>query len=430
MTVSGATARSIFDLTAVQLLEAHADAIVIVDPTGTIVLVNERAVTLFGYPREELVGEPVEMLVPSSLRDRHRGHRASFSADPYSRPMGAGHALLGRRKDGTEFPCEVSLSRLTTDAGLLITSTIVDITPRKRAEAALREAEERFRLAFEQAPIGMALVALHGRLQRVNRALCLLTGYGEDALLERSIDDLAHPEDIDADLEHMRDLLVGAINSYRVEKRLLTAAGHTVWTLLSVSVVRDAEGGPLHFIAQLEDVSERKLMEGRLRRLADYDSLTGVRNRRQFEHDLGCQLESCRRYGEQAALLMIDLDQFKQINDTFGHKVGDDLLRAVATAVRRRLRATDKLARLGGDEFAVLLPHIGGARAASVAADLERCVAAATVNAGGISVSVGASIGIAQLDQKVGSTDAIVAVADEAMYARKRARACVPRLVG
>ena len=428
--MSSAIPRTVIDLTAAQLLEAHADAIVIVDIAGEIVAVNSRAEELFAYPRAELVGQRVELLVPSARRDAHRGHRKSYSTGPHSRPMGVGLDLYGRRRDGTEFPCEVSLSRLVTEAGTLITSTIIDVTPRKRAEAALREAEEHFRLAFEHAPIGMALVALDGSFMRVNRALCEITGFSGSELLARSLDELAHPDDVDVDLDQIHDLLAGRVNSYRVEKRQVNAAGQTVWTLLSVSIVNDGDARPLHFIVQLEDISERKLIEDRLRRLADYDSLTGVRNRRQFEQDLSAQIESCRRYGEQAALLMIDLDQFKQINDTHGHRIGDDLLKAIATAVRRRLRATDTVARLGGDEFAVLLAHTSGARAVSVAADLERCMAAVTVHADGASVSVEASIGIAQLDQEVSSKDAIMAAADDAMYARKRSRDRTHRLVG
>ena len=122
--------------------------------------------------------------------------------------------------------------------------------------------------------------------------------------------------------------------------------------------MRDRDGAPLHYIAQLQDISERKRLEEHLRHLADHDPLTGLRNRRLFEHDLRLQVARSRRYGEQAALMVIDLDDFKRVNDRHGHKVGDDTLKAVARALTRRLRETDLVARLGGDEFAVLLPHI------------------------------------------------------------------------
>jgi diguanylate cyclase (GGDEF)-like protein/PAS domain S-box-containing protein len=406
-----------------RLLETQAEAIVIVDGDGAIVIVNERAESMFGYSRDELLGQRVEMLIPEQERERHTAQRRDYSARPHTRPMGIGMDLAARRKDGTEFPVEVSLSALETERGPLITSRISDITARKDAEAALQEAEERFRLAFEHAPIGMAIVSLDGSFTRVNHALAEISGYEEDALLGLRLDDLAHPDDRARDAVKNDQLLAGTIRSYRTEKRHLSASGETVWTNVSVSLVRDARSRPLHYVVQIEDISSRKLMEERLRRLADFDSLTGVRNRRQFERDLFRQVGNCRRYGEEAALLMLDLDDFKQINDTYGHRVGDDVLKAVAAAIRNRLRATDIVARLGGDEFAVLLPHVSAGKAAAVAADLRRCISAVTVQAGGDSLRPSASIGVAQIDDRTQSKDAVLSRADDAMYAEKRARA-------
>ena len=126
-----------------------------------------------------------------------------------------------------------------------------------------------------------------------------------------------------------------------MEKRYFTAQGHLIWVGLAVSLVRDEAGRPVHFISQITDISERKRMETKLRRLADHDSLTGLWNRRRFEDELQRQVGRCQRYGERAALLLTDLDGFKDVNDTFGHKAGDDLLKVVATGLRARLRHTD-----------------------------------------------------------------------------------------
>jgi len=404
------------------LLESQAEAIVIVNVRGEIVIVNAQAETMFGYAREELLGQLVEMLVPDQVRARHTGLRDAYSVNPRTRPMGTGVELSARRKDGSEFPVEVSLSTLATAGGTLITSRISDISSRKLAEASLQQAEEQFRLAFEYAPIGMALVALDGSLQRVNRALCLITGYPEDEMLGRSMHDFTDPDDRSADAEKLQQLIAGTIQSVRTETRHIHASGHSVWTTLSVSVVRDSRGDPLHLIAQLEDISGRKLLEDRLRRLADYDSLTGVRNRRQFEQDLFVQIASCRRFGEQAAMMMIDLDGFKAINDTFGHRAGDDMLKAVATAIRTRLRCTDVVARLGGDEFAVLLPRTNPSTARAVAEDLKRCIDAVALTVSGTTIHPSASIGVADIDRASARKETILHEADRAMYARKRAR--------
>ncbi len=132
---------------------------------------------------------------------------------------------------------------------------------------------------------------------------------------------------------------------------------------LAVSLVRDGAGEPLHFVAQIQDISERKSLEQRLRHLADTDPLTGLWNRRSFEAELAQQARRCERYGEQAALLVLDLDGFKATNDAEGHQAGDRALRRAAGAMRAALRTSDMLARIGGDEFAALLLHVSPAAA-------------------------------------------------------------------
>jgi PAS domain S-box-containing protein len=209
-----------------ELLEAQAEAIVIINGAGEIVIVKARAeeMFVFGYTREELLGQSVELLIPEAARGRHSGHREGYAANPHTRPMGRGLDLRARHRDGSEFPAEVSLSTLTTEQGTLITSRISDITARKRAEAALLEAEERFRLAFECAPIGMALVALDGRFIRVNRAMSAITGYSREQLMESRLHDLTHPDDLDADVEKLEDLVADRIRSFRSEKRRVAPA--------------------------------------------------------------------------------------------------------------------------------------------------------------------------------------------------------------
>jgi diguanylate cyclase (GGDEF)-like protein/PAS domain S-box-containing protein len=285
--------------------------------------------------------------------------------------------------------------------------------------------QERFEEVFQRAPIGTGLLDQEGRWVLVNQALCDITGYTSEELIRKRFHDIAHPEDADNDAGRRRQLLDGEISTYQAEKRYFNAAGETMSALLSISLVRDHEDRPLHFIVQVQDVSERKHLEEHLRHLADHDPLTGLRNRRLFEHDLKLQIGRCQRYDEQAALVAVDLDGFKQVNDLHGHRAGDEALKAVARMLTRRLRATDLVARLGGDEFAVLLPHMDPEGAEIVTNDLMHVIAACTVDTGDTVVHLAASAGFVMLHRLTVDDESALDEADRAMYAVKRARADV-----
>ena len=234
-----------------------------------------------------------------------------------------------------------------------------------------REAEELFRLAFDHAPIGMALVAPEGHFLRVNGTLCEMLGYSEIDLLSVTFQDITHVDDLHADLEYVRAMLAGEIRSYDMEKRYIRADGSQIWTLLSVSLVRDDAGRPRYFISQIQDIDERKRVQGELEHLANHDPLTGALNRRAWDRELARAIVQAERFDRPFAIALIDLDEFKQLNDTHGHDAGDRALKAATRAWQSQLRGVDLLARVGGDEFAVLLADCDRERVDAVLARLK-----------------------------------------------------------
>ncbi|MDQ3161419.1 MAG: EAL domain-containing protein, partial [Actinomycetota bacterium] len=303
------------------------------------------------------------------------------------------------------------------------TALVTDIGKREQVERELRSAQTRFQRAFSEAPIGMALVDLDGGWRQVNRALCTMLRYSESELLTLTREQLTHPDDLAADLAQVERLVSGELDHSTLEKRYIDRRGDVVWTLLSRSLVRDDAGHPLHFIAQIQDISERRQFEAKLSHLADHDPLSGLFNRRRFEHELARQVAYTERYGTAATLLMLDLDNFKYVNDTLGHATGDELLVRVSSAMVERLRETDIIARLGGDEFAIILPETDAAAGELVAVNLiETIKHDGVVLHEGRAIQVTASIGIASFEKGVALTPAeLMMHADVAMYDAKEA---------
>jgi diguanylate cyclase (GGDEF)-like protein len=191
--------------------------------------------------------------------------------------------------------------------------------------------------------------------------------------------------------------------------------------MLSVSLVRGMDDEPLYFISQVENINERKRVERELTRLAEHDSLTGLLNRRRFQQELERERKRARRSHGRAAILYIDVDHFKRVNDTFGHKAGDDVLQHIARRLVLRLRDTDLIARLGGDEFAVLLLHLSSIEdARRIADEIRTAVRSEPVPVADTLVPVTISIGIATLGEGEGADDQVLIAADNAMFEAKR----------
>ena len=384
---------------------------------GRFLRVNRALCLMLGRPADELLGSTSAPFThPEDLR-------ATENAYTHLRDAGTTLAVEKRylRPDGEVVWASTHGQTVKSpdDEACYIVSHFLDVTAVKLAEQRHREASTLFETAFADAPIGMALSAPQGRLIKVNRTLCELTGYTESQMFRLTFRDITHPEDVDADLEHVKRLLCGEGDRYSLEARYFTAQGEEIWVNRSVSIVRDESGKPLHFISHVEPISERKELQAGLRRLAEHDPLTGLWNRRRFEEELARETARCRRYAGQAAVLMIDLDGFKSVNDTHGHQAGDELLKLVASGIRAALRESDAIARIGGDEFAAILPNIAPAAVTHVTGKLHQVIRASRITVNGTTTGVSASIGSQTLDENTADPQAALAQADTAMYQTK-----------
>jgi len=297
---------------------------------------------------------------------------------------------------------------------------LLNLASRRQLEreiSARRHSEQRFRAIFDASASAIAFCSLSARIQMVNAAFADLLGRPAADLVGRHFNQLSHADDRGREAALLREMQTGRRQHYRMEKRYVHAAGHPVWVDLSVSVIRDAAGYPLHLVAVANEIGERKRTEEELERRANFDRLTGAVNRLPFEQLLEREQDRVDRYGSPASLIMLDIDHFKEINDRFGHPVGDRVLETMADILRGRLRETDTMARWGGEEFLLLLPETGAEDAWRVAEALRRAVAEHPFpDVGQVTIS----LGVAGLVREESGHD-LLRRADAALYRAKAA---------
>lgn len=380
---------------------------------GKCEYVNRRWCELTGLTPEQALGDGwIKALHPDDVGHVVEGWRAAAEAGADS--VGEYRFL---RPDGSVSWIEGYATALRGDDESIVgwVGTCLDMTARREAEAAVVAAAERFRAAFDNAPIGMGLATSDGRWLEVNPALSRLLGYTEEELLTINLADLTVPGDA--------TVRIGGPGSTRSETRYLRADGTILWVAVHTTLVEGAGDEPRYYVVQIEDISNRKETEHELRRLADHDPLTGLLNRRGFMEGLRRELRRMERNGEYGALLLLDLDNFKVVNDSAGHPAGDQVLRTTADVLRRRLRVTDVIGRLGGDEFAALVLNVTPRQAHEIADETAEAVRAQTVTAGDVRLEVSASIGVVAIDEaSEESEDDLLAAVDRAMYRAKSRR--------
>jgi diguanylate cyclase (GGDEF)-like protein/PAS domain S-box-containing protein len=283
----------------------------------------------------------------------------------------------------------------------------------------IAEGEASVRQLFDAAPIGICKLGIDGRFIEVNRAYGDILGYDPDQLVGMPMQSFTHPDDRAANQELIGKLLTGELDQFKFEKRYLRADGHQVWVSVNGSVVRGAHGEPLFLIGQIEDITERRQLSDELALHAVTDPLTGLPNRTLFMERLETALHHAETSGRQMALMFLDLDRFKLVNDGIGHDAGDRLLRRVGQRLQGALRSSDVLARFGGDEFTVLCEVAGVEEVDAVVARLRASMATAVAEPD-FEQFVSLSIGVALSHPGGMAPSVLLRSADIAMYQAKR----------
>lgn len=322
---------------------------------GTYIRINNTELRWLKYTRDEIVGikKFPDLLAPQSMA-HFKENFIKLQKQGYIEDQE--YEMI--RKNGSVFTVLLSTTAIRDHSGNLIRtrSTLFDISKRKLMEYALRESEERFRSVMDNAPIGMAIVSLDGNFLCVNQSLCEFTGYHKEELEKLSFQQITYPEDLTIDLPNTKKLIDNELTYYKREKRYIRKDGNIVWAQLTVTAVKDnTNGKPLYFISQIENIAERKMNQEKIHQLAYHDSLTRLPNRQLLLDRINHAIAQSERQNVLFAIIFMDIDGFKQINDALGHDIGDELLQEVAVRLVSSVRNHDTVARHGGDEFVIIL---------------------------------------------------------------------------
>ncbi|MBI5069126.1 MAG: diguanylate cyclase [Deltaproteobacteria bacterium] len=397
------------------LIDTAQAVVLVLDTEGRVVRFNRFFEELSGRRLEEVKGAAwLATFVP----ERERAEVQELIREVVAGAQVAPGVRAVVARDGREILVEWS-SRSLRDAAGRVTGVLAigqDVTRREELAASQRL----LTAAIEQSSSSIMVTDTAGRITFVNAAFTRTTGYSSAEVLGENPRILKSGE---TPREVYRDLwaALAAGRAWRGELRNRKKSGESYWEEASISPVADARGRISHYLAVKDDITARKAAEEEVARLATTDPLTGVANRRRFLELLGMELDRARRFGDRAALLMLDVDHFKSVNDTHGHAAGDAVLQHLADLSRRSLRRIDLFGRLGGEEFAILLPGTDGAGARLLAERFRHAVADAPAQTGRGAIAVTVSIGIAELDPGDPDPDGVLARADAALYRAKQA---------
>ena len=420
------------------LLEALSSGIALIDDCGVIGDLNKRLAAMTGYELEELVGQNIQMLVPPLQRDMHVITRREYTQDPSTHQILLDRDLTLLRRDGSELSVDFSFSQLALDDKSWVVVAIRDNTAQRAAEdariaaeghtvevetaaaAALAQSEQRFRLAFEGNMAPMVFSDQDGLFLAVNDAFCRMSGRTREELLGRDSKHFTYPEDIGISEEVYRRITSGEIDEVRYGKRFLQKNGRIVVAEVSMCSARDEQGNAVYFVSSVRDITEERALAAQLSYQALHDPLTGLANRALFDDRLVQAHARVLRQGGLGAVLLLDLDDFKGVNDAYGHLIGDQLLVTLANRFEEVTRSSDTLCRFGGDEFLYLAEGLTSPLEAQQIAERLLGTLTEPFVFDRVRLQQRASVGIVVWDDTGTDIIELVQNADAAMYEAKR----------
>jgi diguanylate cyclase (GGDEF)-like protein/PAS domain S-box-containing protein len=391
------------------LVENSVDVISLLDRDGRFLRVNEASLPVLGYAPEELLGKTYLDLLDAGEAMRVGAVDAGLRTGPSTIKD---FESRWRRKDGRII--HLSLAVRWSEHDQLMYATARDVTERIEAQMRTRDSERRFREVIEMTPAGYVLADGSASIVDVNPALCAISGYCREELIGQGLSRLF----IFCPWEGVVFAAHGPNTAHGMEAVLRHKDGREVYVLFNGSVKRGADGEAELMTGLLTDITARKEAESRLQLLATHDTLTGLPNRTLLNERVQQMLEGGPR-NTPVAVMFIDLDRFKEVNDSFGHEPGDVLLREVARRLGRALRPSDVIARLGGDEFVVAAYCSNGTASAASIAEKLLATLAAPIDIGVQEVVIGASIGISMFPEHASTKELLFQSADTAMYRAK-----------
>jgi diguanylate cyclase (GGDEF)-like protein/PAS domain S-box-containing protein len=409
------------------LLEAAPDGMVVVNEEGEIVLLNAQAEKHFGYRADELLGQKVMNIIPEGFAERLIADGTRTAAEALAQQIGTGIELNGRRKDGSEFPIEIMLSPLESPEGILVTAAIRDITVRKDAERNLAQMEARYRGLLEAAPDGMVVVDEKGKIVLLNAQAEKHFGYRSDELLGQEVTNIipeGFAERLIADGTRTASEALAQQIGTGIELNGRRKDGSEFPIEIMLSPLESPEG--ILVTAAIRDITVRKDADEHLAQMvkqmahsAAHDFLTSLPNRLLLNDRIDQAIALAKRHKHLVAVLFLDLDGFKHINDSLGHSAGDKLLQSVAGRLSDCVRAPDTVSRQGGDEFVVLLPEVKLAEDIAIAARrmLRAVEKAHFIDDRELHVTV--SIGVSLYPDDGLDAETLIKNADTAMYQAK-----------